>query len=628
MKKYVFVFLYFIFLGINGQTSFPNLVLTTQQEVDAVSSPIIGSLRIQEASPGAITNIDNLIVLEQIRGGIFISNNTLLANVDGLQNVQTVYDIESLHNGITIRDNPSLKNLDGLSNWGTYINWIFISNNTTLESIQGLQNIKNYSFNAIQMEISNNPSLKNLDGLEGTDYYYDGLYIYGNDVLENLDGLQNAYYEPFEFGVFIYDNPSLQNACGIIPILNSFEDIIVGFDIYVEDNGPTTSTYYDIINHCEGCVYEGNLTLQGQEEIYTFDYCQINGNLTITENANDPILDLSNLSSLNSIIGDLIIERNNSLVEIKGLENLVRVDEIFIKDNPELLTIENFSSIDELNGLNIARNDKLNSIPSLYATEVRDFKIHAKSLTELPYLSLFRIKGDFYLDETQISDLNRFNNVQEISNIILRRNSKLENLDALKNTKITPSTIQIQLNPVLQNIDGLQNFNEEVNNLVNCVISGNSTLMNVDALSNIDQIYNKLIIADNINLQNACGAYDLITTPGAVGNQIDIFNNGATSSSIAAILDNCATTNSVQQTNETSDIVVFPTVVSNNKIFIANTNTNVEYTLSDFTGEVVQSGSILSTQEEIPVQEHLDSGMYFLRISEEGDQQTHRIIIE
>ena len=184
-------------------------------------------------------SLGNLIGLESLRKveSIQLEDNPLLSDLNGLINVDSIAglsisnlkmlkSLESLSkisniDFLTVSDCPSLQTIAG----GKIFKSIHgvILRNTGLTSLDGLQNM----VSARVIEIFNNGKLTDLQGLnglrllEGETY---SLLIHSNKKLISLSGLENLRRGTSPTGdgsVQIIDNPSLQDYCGLRPLLAS-----------------------------------------------------------------------------------------------------------------------------------------------------------------------------------------------------------------------------------------------------------------------------------------------------------------------------------------------------------------------------------------------------------------------
>jgi hypothetical protein len=114
---------------------------------------------------------------------------------------------------------------------------------------------------------------------------------------------------------------------------------------------------------------DGDLQLSSQSEVDQFatDYAgctEISGHLEI---AGDDITDLSSLSSLVTVGGDLLIEDNNTLTSLTGLHNITSVGaDLDIVNNESLTNLSGLDKVTEIGGdLTIEDNPVLTSLTGL-----------------------------------------------------------------------------------------------------------------------------------------------------------------------------------------------------------------------------------------------------------------------
>ena len=115
--RIILIFLAGALLGrpaANAQTYNEDVTLTTQAEVNdfgANYTAISETLRIEESSPGGISNLDALSGLTEV-GDLEITNNEALEIIH-LPNLSRVYGVTlNRKGGILISNNPSLKSIN------------------------------------------------------------------------------------------------------------------------------------------------------------------------------------------------------------------------------------------------------------------------------------------------------------------------------------------------------------------------------------------------------------------------------------------------------------------------------------------------------------------------------------
>jgi|GEM_PF-4149752 len=276
----LFLLFFFVCIQISAQTYKGDLEITTQAQIDSFNySEIVGSLIIRESEPGNITNLYGLRILKQINleritgmgyyigSELYISGNSALQNLDGLENLTLAKHIIDISNNaalenidalngihgalrIYITGNPNLKNVDGLSGI-SLLRILEIKDNASLMDVNGLSNVKrltdsDYDYFSSSLDISGNPALENVNGLLNVTSAQD-IYIYNNASLKNVDGLSsletawqlsiNNNRELTDVdGLFnlrhvllsLYQNPNLSEFCGIY-------NLIAGDSTYLTD---------------------------------------------------------------------------------------------------------------------------------------------------------------------------------------------------------------------------------------------------------------------------------------------------------------------------------------------------------------------------------------------------------
>ncbi|MFY0594503.1 hypothetical protein [Roseivirga sp.] len=184
-----------------------DLFLNTQEALDDFIvegyTTVIGDVRIgsndgQESNitvinPASLTNIQGILEiantnlvelnglnqLQEISGSLFIHDNPLLINFDGLENLKSL-------NALSIARNAELQNFNTLSQL-TALSTVEVTDNTKLISLIGLSNVNTISANLI---INGNPFLGSLGGLISLQSVNGFLSITGTNI-ESLTGLES-----------------------------------------------------------------------------------------------------------------------------------------------------------------------------------------------------------------------------------------------------------------------------------------------------------------------------------------------------------------------------------------------------------------------------------------------------
>ena len=193
--------------------------------------------------------------------------------------------------------------------------------------------------------------------------------------------------------------------------------------------------------------YKGDVNLTTQEEVDAFrklKYTSIRGSLTIGKGTSHPklsnIKNLSVLSSLISVKGNLKIYGNPSLTSLSGLDNIIYVGgSLNIIENDALISLRGLDKITYIGGsLNITENIALTSLNGL-----DNFISVGGSLNYIYNNAL-----------TSLSGLNNITSVGGSLNII--ENNALITLSGLDNITSIGESLYIRNNDALTSLSGLE----------------------------------------------------------------------------------------------------------------------------------------------------------------------------
>ncbi|MDX1477729.1 MAG: T9SS type A sorting domain-containing protein [Saprospiraceae bacterium] len=274
----------------------------------------------------SLENLDGLSGLTTIEGNFIIANNASLQNTDGLSNLSWVggdwfihsnnaltevgaadllavggalviennaslasvsgfSNLHDVHDDLVIRGNPSLVNLNGLHNVSSVGIWMIIDNNDALVNLEGLNGLASIGS---RFQVVNNDKLKNLEGMTSLTHVGEIIWVENNSVIKNLEGLSSLSSAG---GVRVLFNPLIKN-----------------------------------INGIEGLTSLGS------------------GGLDLFSNAS--LKDVSAMSNINWIGGDLIFQELPSLVNIDAASNVTYVGGTCgIASCPLVTNVDGFSNI-------------------------------------------------------------------------------------------------------------------------------------------------------------------------------------------------------------------------------------------------------------------------------------------
>lgn len=240
------------------------------------------------------------------------------------------------------------------------------------------------------------------------------------------------------------------------------------------------------------------LSHQWQVNDFNQNIKSISGNLVIgTSNGTTNISDISKLSKLESIGGNLVIMNNDNLKDLEGLQNITSVgDTLRIIGQDFMTDLEGLNGLTTVGGLHIEESNGLTSLNGL------------NNLTE--------VNGTFELRLNEsLTSLEGCNNIEQISiDLNIFKNDRLKNLDGLSNLHNVGNDLLIRLNHDLNNIDGLIKLTQ----LGGDVSVSSHNLQNVNGLSGLAEIKGSLFI-DSWSVKNIDGLNNI----NSIGEDLLIF---------------------------------------------------------------------------------------------------------
>lgn len=245
-----------------------------------------------------------------------------------------------------------------------------------------------------------------------------------------------------------------------------------------------------------------SLTTQAQVDAFPSTGCT-----SLSEGLKISGSDITHLDSLYKLTFTqlLLIENNENLIDLDGLQNLTRVygelccaasESFTISGNARLENIDALSGVTTIgNNLAITDNPVLQNVDGFSAltrinTTLRI--INNASLTDLDGFSSLTYIGD--------------NSVNEYPSLQISDNPSLNSVAGLSGVPGLPSDLHILNNDALTSLDGLNNI---VGSIGSLRVVGNASLANIDALSSITSVADGLTIEGNGSLPNLNGLRSL-----------------------------------------------------------------------------------------------------------------------
>lgn len=572
-----------------------DVFLNTQAQVNqfAIDYPncttIAGLLRIGQGIsdlPSDITNVSPLSNITSVSGNLFIQNNGVLQNVNGL-NIATVGGYLYVGGDHVGKTNLMLTNLDGLSSLTSVAKDIYIRDNPMLTSISGLQNTTFQVFDGYGLSILLNPALAVCNLPNFCTYLANPAATHPRDISGNLAACVNA--------------AAVVAACST--------------------------------PQCP----PGNVTLTTQAQVNQFaiDYpncTQINGYLTIGGNN---ITNVNALSNLTSTVGSLDITANPLLTDISGLSNITSVgQELAIRNNAVLQSVASLSNINTVTGgLWVSGNPQLQSLNGLQ-------NIHSvggggliirnnDALQNISVLSGITTVGGLLSvrENAQLLTLDGLQNITAVGgNLLVIDNDALQNINNLNGITTVDGAIWVLRNPLLQNLNGLQNIVEvggDIDVSDNAVLNSITGLQNIDPTSITELDDYGLTIVNNPNV-SVCNLPNLCTylTYNATTHPREISGNAGNCITVAAVNTACAAMSIDEFDNAT--ITAYPNPVDGVlNLSSAHEITNVS--IVNMLGQTVLNKTTDSGNTQIDMSA-LPAGNYFVKATTEKAVKTIKVV--
>ncbi|MEM1120016.1 MAG: hypothetical protein AAGJ18_06175, partial [Bacteroidota bacterium] len=384
-----------------------DLVLTTQQQVDDFPTTypncnsLLVNVTIEDDLSDPIQNLDGLSNISSIFGNLTIRNNPNLSSLQGLSS------LFALNQGsLLLENNPTLTDLTGLDRLNS-VHSITIKSMNGLSDLTGLTEVNGL----FKLTINN---CANLTALNGTNFLvgiYDHLILTNNPELTDISSLDLVGLQGL---VTITDNAKLAN-CSIYCICNLI-NCSGANNVTVSNNAAGCNDITDIQNNCvtnSCCPSDLFFFSQADIDAYNLICPTIAGRVFIT---GDDVTDLSPLSTIETISGQLSINGCSMLTSLAGLDNLEEIGEVQILNNP--------------------------------------------LLTDLALPKLETVTGNFQLIQNQgIITLNGPSLLTSVGGLTIFENNSMTSIGSFPALTTINQQMAIQQNAVLEDISGLANVN-------------------------------------------------------------------------------------------------------------------------------------------------------------------------
>ena len=520
--------------GIINSVYQGNITVTTQAQVNALRDTLAGKIRIagnltigytdNGSTRSNITDLTPLRNIVRITGNLNIQQNGQLVNLNGFNNLQTIGGY------FEVKDNDALT---------------FLGNFPVLTSI-GITDV-------ISISVSNNPRLSTCCVL--TEFLPDGIHAVSGGILINdnatgcdfeseineinltltssdetiayndtdsiaidftvgcgATGWTSAItYTPVNANFITLSSTGETGQTGIITLMAT----PTGINIGVERTATITlSTTRGIVSQTvvitqealPDYIYLGDITVSTQAAVNVLSDTLagktiIRGNLTIGyidyRSTRSNITDLTPLSNITHITGNLRIQQNGQPINLNGLDSLQSIEGYFqVNHNDRLITLGNFPVLRSVGGdFHVFTNNRLTTLdfPGLQ-TIGGFFRVGYND-------RLITLGGFPALTSIGIGALNRRNN--EVS-IVVEKNSRLPDCYTL--TEFLPGGTHAVLGSVTIQNNATNGGCNSKNGIINSIYQGNITVTTqaqVNALR--DTLAGKTRIAGNLTIGYTSG---------------------------------------------------------------------------------------------------------------------------
>ena len=368
-----------------------SITVTTQTAVDALSDTLAGKTIIDGtltigytnfgSSRSDITDLTPLSNMTHVTGYVWIQQNDQLANLTGLNSLQTIggyFDVTNNDTLTTLGYFPVLQTIGG---------YFDVTNNDTLTTLGNFPVLTSIGVGSITV-----PSL--------------------GEYTDNVS-------------IVVEDNSSLSDCYTLTDFLPGGSHAVSG-GIYINNNAGVCTNQSALTN----TIYRGDITVTTQAAVDSLrttlaGKTRIDGNLTIgyTDfgSSRTHITDLTLLSNMTHITGNLIIQQNGQLANLNALTHLQTIGgSFYVGNNNELTDLGNFPVLQTIGKIFLVDNNgKLTDLGDFPALQTigRNFRVYNNAeLTDLGDFPILQTIGGYLNVNTnaELTDLGDFPILQTI----------------------------------------------------------------------------------------------------------------------------------------------------------------------------------------------------------------------
>lgn len=206
-------------------------------------------------------------------------------------------------------------------------------------------------------------------------------------------------------------------------------------------------------------------------------------------------------------VGSLILSNNESLYRFTGLDTLTAAGEVYVTGNPAMWSLGGFYGLRAADRLSLVQNPLINHLEGLGNLAAVGYLtiMEMDGLTSLNGLWSLQAAGSIYIAENMnLTSLEGLRNVMDVSYIHIESNPALQDLFGLA-TLLTSPTYPPRL--ILLNNASLQDINtfENLGSMNQILIRGNPSLRELDDFPNLTRIEDSLVLDGNTGLESILG---------------------------------------------------------------------------------------------------------------------------
>ena len=437
---------------INGLSSVGDLIIHGNRKLSHVFG--LGNLTEVRSNLNIINNdrvadIDGLKKVVKVGGNLTIRKNNELSNINGLANLVRV------DGSVAIESNRGLVNIDGLGSLINIIGSLRVSENEALSGIEGMGKLAKVGGN---MTIDRNQRLQQIDGFRDLSEVHGDVVLSENSVLFGISGLGNL--AEVDGSMIIQFNPKLLYVNDFNHLTKLTGDLFVSSNYRLLEIGG-----FETLRHVGGGIYFMDnfelMNITGLQNLIEIDRdLVIYGNLMLSN--------LSGFRNLATVGRSLKIGDTDNLIRITGFGSLTTVrSTLHVCGNLQLLDLTGLGSeLNRLYGLIVDANNALQSLHGLEKLRNVDVELRISNNYNLTALNALRnnlraVGGGLTITNNEaLLSLEGLENVLNVmnGNLEISGNCKLDSLYPLKDLIEVRGDTTIKNNGRLKTLDGLENL--------------------------------------------------------------------------------------------------------------------------------------------------------------------------